>query len=89
MEVSFGTAGQYNDYMDRKVNATDAKAHLLALLDDVTEGEVVEITRHGRTIARLVPALGPRSLRGSFAGAATTAADDEGLFATGAAWDLG
>ncbi len=77
----------YNDHMDRKVTATDAKTHLLALLDDVAEGEEVEITRHGRTVARLVPARGPRSLKGAFAGVAVSSAVDEDLFTTGVAWE--
>jgi prevent-host-death family protein len=39
----------------RKVQASDAKAHLLKILDEVEGGETVVITRHGRAIARLVP----------------------------------
>lgn len=73
--------------MDRKVSATQARAHLLVLLDEVSQGETVEITRHGRTVARLVPARGPHSLKGSFAGVAMTAADDDDLFATGLSWN--
>jgi prevent-host-death family protein len=73
--------------MDRKVTATEAKTHLLSLLDDVADGEEVEITKHGRTVARLVPARGPQSLKGALAGIARTAADDEDLFSTGVRWD--
>jgi prevent-host-death family protein len=39
----------------RKIQASDAKAHLLRILDDVERGETVIITRHGRAIARIVP----------------------------------
>ena len=39
----------------REIQATDAKAHLPQLLDDVERGETVVITRHGRPIARIVP----------------------------------
>ena len=39
----------------REIQASDAKAHLAALLDDVERGESLVITRHGRAIARLVP----------------------------------
>ena len=39
----------------RQVQASEAKARLLQLLDDVEAGETVVITRHGRTIAKLVP----------------------------------
>jgi prevent-host-death family protein len=74
--------------MTRQLTATEVKAHILALLDEVAAGEQVEITKHGRTIARLVPAAGPHALRGRFAGMAmTTGADDE-LFTTGVTWDL-
>lgn len=37
------------------VQASEAKIHLLRLLDDVEKGETVIITRHGRPIARLQP----------------------------------
>lgn len=39
----------------RKVAATELKANLATLLGDVERGEVIEITRHGKTIARLEP----------------------------------
>jgi prevent-host-death family protein len=71
------------------MTATEVKATILALLDEVTSGDEVEITKHGRVVARLVPARGPRSLRGTLAGMAMTATgDEEDLFATGAAWNL-
>jgi hypothetical protein len=38
-------------------------------------------------VAKLVPAGGPKALRGRFAGMASTAAGDEDLFTTGASWD--
>ena len=40
----------------REVQATEAKARLAELLRAVEYGETVAITRHGRTIAHLVPA---------------------------------
>jgi prevent-host-death family protein len=80
-------ADQYTDHMVRKVTATEAKTKLLTLLDDVAAGGEVEITRHGRTVARLVPAVGPHSLKGKFAGVAMSAADDDELFATGETWN--
>ncbi len=70
------------------MTATEVKAKILALLDEVAAGEEVEITKHGRTVARLVPATGPNALRGRFRGVAMSAADDEDLFATGASWDV-
>jgi prevent-host-death family protein len=74
--------------MARRMTATDAKARMLSLLDQVQSGEEVEITRHGRTVARLVPARGPKALRASLAGVATTVTADEDLFTTGATWTL-
>ncbi|MHB1527619.1 MAG: type II toxin-antitoxin system Phd/YefM family antitoxin [Candidatus Dormibacteria bacterium] len=70
------------------MGATEAKAKMLAPLDQVAAGDEVEITKHGRVVARLVPARGPHSLRGRLAGVAATAADDDELFTTGAVWDL-
>ena len=40
----------------QEVQATEAKAHLAELLRTVERGETIAITRHGRTIAHLVPA---------------------------------
>ncbi len=39
----------------REIQASDAKARLPQLLDDVERGETLIITRHGRPIARIVP----------------------------------
>jgi prevent-host-death family protein len=73
--------------MTRQVTATSAKATLLRLLDEAAAGEEIEITKHGRPVARLVPPRGGRTLKGLFAGIArTTAADDE-LFTTGEPWN--
>jgi len=74
--------------MTRKMTATEVKARILALLDDVEGGDEIEITRHGRTVARLAPARGPHALRGRFAGVAMSTADDDELFTTGETWDL-
>ena len=38
------------------VGSYEAKTHLARLLDEVEEGKSVTITRHGREVARLVPA---------------------------------
>lgn len=74
--------------MTRIMTATEVKAQLLALLDEAAAGEEIEITKHGRPVARLVPASGARSLKGTFEGVAMTAGEEEDLFATGATWDL-
>ena len=39
----------------KQVGVYDAKTHLPKLLDEVEHGETIEITRHGRPVARLVP----------------------------------
>jgi prevent-host-death family protein len=39
----------------REIQASDAKARLPSLLDDVERGETLIITRHGKPIARIVP----------------------------------
>lgn len=79
----------YSDHMVRSVSATEAKARILALLDDVEAGEEIEITRHGRLVARLVPARGATALRGRHAGQVTIAAEEDALFTTGVAWGSG
>lgn len=39
-----------------EVGAFEAKTHLSALLDKVRHGEEVVITKHGKAVARLIPA---------------------------------
>jgi prevent-host-death family protein len=39
------------------VGAFEAKTHLSSLLDRVERGEEIVITKHGRPVARLVPAF--------------------------------
>lgn len=73
--------------MTIRMTATEAKAKILSLLDDVEAGEEVEITRHGKTIARIVSAAGPRALKGIMAGVAMTAASEEDLFTTSVPWN--
>ncbi|HYM44606.1 MAG TPA: type II toxin-antitoxin system prevent-host-death family antitoxin [Solirubrobacteraceae bacterium] len=70
------------------MTATEAKAKILSLLDEVAAGDELEITKHGRVVARLVPAGGPQSIKGKLVGVAMTAAEDEDLFTTGVAWNL-
>jgi prevent-host-death family protein len=42
----------------QEMGAFEAKNKLAALLDRVERGEEIVITRHGRAVARLVPAAG-------------------------------
>jgi prevent-host-death family protein len=74
--------------MPRTVTATAAKADFLRLLDEAVAGEEIEITRHGRPVARLVPPAGPRSMEGMFQGLARTAVDEEKLIDTEEMWDF-
>jgi prevent-host-death family protein len=73
--------------MGRLMTATEVKAKILALLDEVAAGEEVEITKHGHVVARLVPAGGAHALKGRLAGVAMTAAAEDDLFTTGASWE--
>jgi prevent-host-death family protein len=74
--------------MVTQLTATEVKARILSLLDDVAAGDEIVITKRGRPVARLVPAARPHALRGKVAGVAMTAADDDDLFTTGETWDL-
>jgi len=44
----------------REIQASEAKAHLPQLLDEVERGSTLIITRHGRRIARIVPEVDRR-----------------------------
>lgn len=39
----------------KEVGVLEAKTHFSALLDEVTSGAEIVITRHGRPVAKLVP----------------------------------
>jgi prevent-host-death family protein len=70
------------------MTATELKARILSVLDEVAAGEQIEVTKHGKTVARLVPAHGAHSLRGRFEGVAITADDEDELLTTGLTWNL-
>lgn len=44
----------------KTVSLADAKAHLSELIDQVEAGESIDITRRGRSVARLTAAASPR-----------------------------
>lgn len=71
------------------MTATEVKAKILGLLDQLAaDGEDIEITKHGRVVARLSPVGSPMALRGSMAGIAKTmVSDEEELFSTGEKWN--
>jgi prevent-host-death family protein len=71
------------------MTATELKSKILSVLDEVAGGAEVEVTKHGRVVARLVPARGSAALKGALVGVAVSSADEEELFTTDAAWDLG
>jgi prevent-host-death family protein len=74
--------------MVTQVTATEAKAKLLALLDEVERGAEIEITRRGKVVARLRPARSnPKEIRGMFAGVAWTADPNDDLLSTGVEWE--
>lgn len=75
--------------MTRQMTATELKATLLAVLDEVADGEDVEVTKRGRLIAKLVPIKSPATLMGRFEEIASSSSDvDEDLFSTGEAWEV-
>lgn len=74
--------------MAKTMTATAAKTNFLRLLDEAAAGEEIEITRHGRPVARLVPPSGARIMKGMFQGRARTAVDEETLLDTEEMWDV-
>ncbi len=77
----------YSDHMSKRMTATETKARLLSVLDEVSAGMSVEITKRGKVVARLVPPLASKPSPGALAAVATSAASDEDLFTTGLNWD--
>jgi prevent-host-death family protein len=74
--------------MTRTVTLTEAKAKLSALLDEVEQGEEIEITRRGKLVARLNGApRGPLASKGMFAGRVFQNCSDEELYSTGETWE--
>jgi prevent-host-death family protein len=75
-----------NRRMAIRVTDKQARARFSALLDAVSAGETIEITRDGRLVARIVHVTSPLALRGALAGKAATSGPDDELFTTGSAW---
>lgn len=73
---------------DRTIMASRFKAECLAILDQVDEMKVsFTITKHGRPVAKLVPA-DVDDYGADLAGSVTLIAeDDEDYFSTGEVWD--
>lgn len=47
----------------KTVQASEAKAKFLSLLDEVEQGETIVVTRHGKPIARIEPEQNDRAAR--------------------------
>ncbi len=73
---------------DRTIMASRFKAECLAILDQVDEMKVsFVVTKHGRPVARVVPA-DSTGYGGSLKGSVTLVAeDDEAYYSTGERWD--
>jgi prevent-host-death family protein len=50
-------------FVVREIQASEAKAKLPSLLDEVERGETLIITRHGKPIARIIPEADRRQAR--------------------------
>lgn len=87
-QQAFHRSDHYYGHMAKSMTATAAKANFLRLLDEAATGEEIEITRHGRPVARLVPPAGAHSLKGLYRGRARTAVDEKTLLDTEEMWDL-
>lgn len=85
--TAFRDSDHYYGHMAKIMTATAAKAAFLRLLDEAAAGEEIEITRHGRPVARLVPPAGGRALEGLLQGQARATVDEEDLFSTGEIWN--
>lgn len=79
---------RHTGHMTIRVTAAEVKAKIRSLLDEVESGKDVEITRHGRPIARILPAAGPWALKDAFKGIARSAVRDEDLYDTGVTWGI-
>jgi prevent-host-death family protein len=66
---------------------TEAKAKLPAVVDEVEQGEEIEITRHGRTVAKIIPVKPHHDLKGLFEGKVKINVPDEELYSTGVTWE--
>lgn len=74
--------------MTRSMTATEAKVRLLSLLNEVKGGEEIEITKHGRVVARLVPPHGSRMLKGRLRRLAMTCSDEDDLLSADLRWEI-
>jgi antitoxin (DNA-binding transcriptional repressor) of toxin-antitoxin stability system len=69
------------------MTAAEVKAQLHALLHDVENGDVIEVTREGLVVATISPARIGKALMGRHAGVVTSNVTDGRLFSTGESWN--
>ena len=70
----------------KSIGAFDAKTHLPRLLERVSRGERILITKHGKPVARVIPfPRRPADLLGSLADKIKVRGD---ILSTRIAWDL-
>jgi prevent-host-death family protein len=55
LEVRYTLTSQFDWSIMRTIQASEAKAKFLSILDEVERGESVVITRHGKPVARISP----------------------------------
>jgi prevent-host-death family protein len=71
--------------MSREISASKFKAECLAILDEVAGGgDEVVVTKRGRAVARVVPAVPPAGLLGSVR---FNVSDEDLLAPLGPPWD--
>jgi prevent-host-death family protein len=81
-----GTVTMVMSQAERKITATQFKAHCLRLLDEVAEtGETLIVTKHGKPVARVEPPLQPGDLRGSVQ---INMTDEELIYFSMGPWDM-
>ncbi len=74
--------------MTYTITATEAKAKILSILDEVAAGAEYEITKRGHVVARLVPVPRTRTIKAMYASKVKPIASDEELFSTGENWGV-
>ena len=67
------------------LNATEFKARCLQIMDDVNrKKQEVVITKHGRSVAKLIPVVNDEEIFGCMEGTGTSTGD---IFGTNEHWD--
>jgi prevent-host-death family protein len=72
--------------LQSQVGAFEAKTHFAQLLDRVEQGETIVITRHGRVVAKLAPAVDDDRRARAEAAAALILDNSKGMTLGGLSW---